>query len=63
MKTMKIMKTGLLAIVGMSLILSTSCRKEGCTDETAFNYNEEAKKDDGTCKYDNSVTIKFTHDI
>ncbi|MBI3134391.1 MAG: DUF4856 domain-containing protein [Bacteroidetes bacterium] len=29
----------------------TSCKKEGCTDSTALNYNSEAKKDDGTCTY------------
>jgi hypothetical protein len=32
-------------------LLITSCKKEGCTDATALNYNEEAKKDDGTCTY------------
>lgn len=36
------------------LLLSTSlfsCKKEGCTDATAINYNSEAKKDDGSCEY------------
>ncbi|RYM35938.1 DUF4856 domain-containing protein [Brumimicrobium glaciale] len=28
-----------------------ACKKEGCTDELATNYNTEAKKDDGSCKY------------
>lgn len=28
-----------------------SCKKKGCMDDKATNYNEEAKKDDGTCKY------------
>lgn len=31
--------------------LATSCKKEGCTDETATNYDEKAKKDDGSCTY------------
>ncbi len=56
---MKKIKIVFLTILSISL-LSTSCRKEGCTDETAFNYNEEAKKDDGTCTYDNTATLKFT---
>ena len=29
----------------------TGCKKEGCTDPNANNYNVEAKKDDGTCTY------------
>lgn len=32
-------------------VVTLSCKKEGCTDSTALNYNEEAKKDDGTCQY------------
>ena len=28
-----------------------SCKKKGCTDETALNYSTEAKKDDGSCTY------------
>lgn len=28
-----------------------SCKKEGCTDKVADNYDEEAKEDDGTCEY------------
>lgn len=37
-------------LIAGSLII-TACKKEGCTDPTALNYNEEAKKDDGTCTY------------
>ena len=32
-------------------IVFVSCTKEGCTDPSALNYNEDAKKDDGTCTY------------
>lgn len=42
----------ILSVVTLSLGLGvTSCKKEGCTDPTATNYNEEAKKDDGSCTY------------
>lgn len=29
----------------------TSCKKKGCTDSTAVNYNSKAKKDNGSCLY------------
>ncbi|MFK8037242.1 MAG: MbnP family protein [Crocinitomicaceae bacterium] len=56
MKNLKIAGMALIAVT----VLATSCRKKGCTDETAYNYNDEAKKDDGTCTYENTATLKFT---
>jgi hypothetical protein len=42
-----------LAIVSMSLLLvasfTISCKKEGCTNHLATNYDVKAKKDDGSC--------------
>lgn len=43
----KLMLTGAI-VAGFFM----SCQKEGCTDPLATNFNEEAKKDDGTCSYD-----------
>lgn len=34
------------------MIVLSACKKEGCTDSTATNYNSKAKKDDGSCLYD-----------
>ena len=42
-------KIGILFVAMLLGIIS--CNKKGCTDETALNYNEKAKKDDGTCTY------------
>jgi len=46
------MKTNVLALMAIALITFSACKKEGCTDETATNYNDKAKKDDGSCLYD-----------
>lgn len=35
------------------LTLLSNCAKKGCTDSTASNFEEKAKKDDGSCTYPN----------
>jgi hypothetical protein len=45
------MKNVLFLALAASTILFSSCKKEGCTDSNAVNYNEKAKKDDGSCTY------------
>ena len=47
------MKTLKIVLVAGILALGTACKKEGCTDPAATNFNEEAKKDDGSCTYPN----------
>jgi hypothetical protein len=39
-------------IMAASLALGTTSCKKGCTDPTATNYDEDAKKDDGSCIVD-----------
>lgn len=36
-------------IMAASLALGTTSCKKGCTDPTSINYDEDAKKDDGSC--------------
>jgi len=48
------MKNLMLLATGSTLLLMlvfTSCKKKGCTDELAINYFEAVKKDDGSCSY------------
>ncbi|MCX7955082.1 MAG: hypothetical protein N3A01_07830 [Bacteroidales bacterium] len=50
------MRRTCLFVLGLALIFGSSffysCKKkEGCTDKNALNYDPEAEKDDGSCKY------------
>jgi len=54
---MKIKKSALVAfaLVGGLMVITPACKKKGCTDINATNYNAEAKKDDpdSPCIYNN----------
>jgi len=39
-------------LIGITFI---SCRKKGCTDPSANNYNSSAEVDNGTCLYDSII--------
>ena len=39
----------IFSVLVMSVFVA--CEKKGCTDETAVNYTEFAKQDDGSCEY------------
>ena len=53
------MKTQLSLLALSALLIGTtvSCKKKGCMNQDAVNYNSEAKKDDGTCKYTPTITV------
>jgi len=44
-------KLSFLVCVGLVAITITSCKKKGCTDNGAVNFNSNAKRDDGSCLY------------
>lgn len=51
------MKKSLFIISSICFTLGiSSCKKEGCTDATATNFNILATKDDGSCEYAISTT-------
>jgi hypothetical protein len=53
---MKIARLSVLILLAGTVSLS-SCKKKGCTDEAAVNYNTSAKKDDGTCNFKPVITV------
>lgn len=60
MKT-KTMKVGMMILAVSALSVGTvSCKKKGCTDPTAVNYDASAEKDDGSCEpvIDNGTDIQ-----
>ena len=58
------MKNTLTLLLGLLVIgTAISCKKEGCTDETANNYDAEAKTDNGTCTYAPVVATLTTSTI
>lgn len=61
MKTI-ISKVVLIGILATSVLLG-SCKKKGCTDSTATNYSQKAKKDDGSCIYSNPSVVYPPHTI
>jgi len=44
------MKKSVLLLSVVGLFALGSCKKKGCTDENAVNYDSEAEKDDGSCE-------------
>ena len=48
----KLIKPALFIAVAAIGLSTTSCQKKGCTDETATNYDSDAKKEDDSCEYD-----------
>jgi hypothetical protein len=56
MKT-NIMKKLLIPVLFLPVMIA--CNRQGCTDSTATNYSEDAKKDDGSCTYKSQVSFWF----
>lgn len=58
------MKKHILAIIAVvaatTVVTFTSCKKKGCTNERAENYDADAKKDDNTCVYGDTTRPVIT---
>lgn len=45
------------------ILLVASCKKEGCTDQIADNYNPSAKKNDGSCRYSGDLVVNVRDEV
>lgn len=52
----------LLSVATIGAMTFTGCKKKGCTDSTATNFNSKAKKDDASCLYIPTISIIGTSD-
>lgn len=59
------MRIKLILSIAALLLIGSACKKKGCTNPLAENYNASAKKDDGSCTYGPtySTQLDFTHEI
>lgn len=57
------MKHKILMGTALLFIGLMSCKKEGCTDIDATNYDLDAKKDNGTCTYEGNTIFWYDEDV
>lgn len=51
-----------LALGSFAITTFSSCKKKGCMDSTATNYNSKAKKEDGSCLYTPFIKVNGSID-
>lgn len=56
---MKVFKYFIIGVALAGISVLTSCKKEGCSDSAAINYNIDVKKDDGSCKFQGEAILWY----
>lgn len=54
------MRYSILTAIIASTLFFTACKKEGCTNPDASNFNHDAEKDNGSCEFNAPSTFVFT---
>ncbi|MBU2019706.1 MAG: hypothetical protein KJ941_08680, partial [Bacteroidetes bacterium] len=56
----KLTKTFQILLIGLVLVVFSACKKKGCTDASAKNYNSKAKKEDQSCEYTSTIIFWYS---
>ena|SRR5688572_33507151 len=48
-----------ISLLALFLVSGTSCKREGCTDNDAENFDPKAKKNDNTCRFEGSAVLWY----
>jgi hypothetical protein len=55
----KMQKLFFITLLAFTVVLTSSCRRSGCTDPDSINYDDKAKTNDNSCEYEGKVVFWY----
>jgi len=55
----KMQKLFFITLLAFTVVLTSSCRRSGCTDPDSINYDDKAKTNDNSCEYEGEVLFWY----